>query len=155
MSRSGYSYDIENWDLIRWRGAVESAIRGRRGQAFLREMVAALDAMPDKRLGRGALVDDAGCPCAMGSVALARGLDIPPPPRQYDPDDWGDSEGADQAAALLGIAGALAKEIAFLNDEDGTWRKHNETPEQRWAGMRKWAQSQIRADSPSPPTETP
>jgi hypothetical protein len=37
MSRSGYSDDLENWSLIRWRGAVASAIRGRRGQAFLRE----------------------------------------------------------------------------------------------------------------------
>jgi hypothetical protein len=38
------------WSHIRWRGAVASAIRGGRGQAFLREMLAAMDAMPVKRL---------------------------------------------------------------------------------------------------------
>jgi hypothetical protein len=46
MSRSGYSDDHSEWDLIRWRGAVASAIRGKRGQAFLRELLVALDAMP-------------------------------------------------------------------------------------------------------------
>ena len=38
MSRSGYSDDLDNWDLIRWRGQVSSAIRGKRGQGFLREL---------------------------------------------------------------------------------------------------------------------
>lgn len=32
MSRCGYSDDYDQWALIRWRGAVESAIRGKRGQ---------------------------------------------------------------------------------------------------------------------------
>lgn len=47
MSRSGYSDDIDNWDLIKWRGQVASAIRGKRGQLFLRELLAALDALPN------------------------------------------------------------------------------------------------------------
>lgn len=43
MSRSGYNdYSIDNWDLIRWRGQVASAIKGKRGQAFLRELIEAL-----------------------------------------------------------------------------------------------------------------
>ena len=54
MSRSGYDdYDgCENpeWALIRWRGAVHSALCGKRGQAFLREMALALDEMGEKRL---------------------------------------------------------------------------------------------------------
>ena len=46
MSRSGYTDDMEDmWQHICWRGAVASAIRGRRGQAFLREMLAAMDAI--------------------------------------------------------------------------------------------------------------
>ncbi|KGC50992.1 hypothetical protein DO66_5867 [Burkholderia pseudomallei] len=36
MSRSGYSDDCGGWSLIRWRGAVNSAIKGARGQKFLR-----------------------------------------------------------------------------------------------------------------------
>jgi len=41
MSRSGYSDDCDVWALIRWRGAVKSAIRGARGQAMLRELIQA------------------------------------------------------------------------------------------------------------------
>lgn len=50
MSRSGYSddYDFDNWQLIRWRGAVNSAINGRRGQAFLKELLTAIEALPEK-----------------------------------------------------------------------------------------------------------
>ena len=45
MSRSGYSDDDEDGRLAMWRGAVQSAIRGKRGQAALRELLTALDAM--------------------------------------------------------------------------------------------------------------
>ena len=51
MSRSGYSDDEgEPGQFAMWSGQVASAIRGKRGQAFLREMAEAMDAMPDKRL---------------------------------------------------------------------------------------------------------
>ena len=56
MSRSGYTDDFDDqWALIRWRGAVTSAIRGKRGQEFLREMAAAMDAMPEKSLSQKSL----------------------------------------------------------------------------------------------------
>lgn len=46
MSRHGYSCDIDdNWALIRWRGAVNSALKGARGQQLLRDIIAALDAL--------------------------------------------------------------------------------------------------------------
>src|SRR5262245_16738600 len=35
---------------MRWRGAVHAAIFGKRGQAFLTELLAALDALPEKKL---------------------------------------------------------------------------------------------------------
>ena len=51
MSRSDYNSDnYSEWSLIRWRGAVASATRGKRGQSFLRDLLASLDAMPVKRL---------------------------------------------------------------------------------------------------------
>lgn len=50
MSRSGYCDDGENgWATICWRGAVKSALRGKRGQSFLLELAEAMDAMPTKR----------------------------------------------------------------------------------------------------------
>lgn len=131
MSRAGYSDDCDGWDLIRWRGAVKSAIRGKRGQAFLREMLAALDALPEKRLVEEDLVRPSGEVCALGAVAISRGLDV----TEVDPED------RERVAERFGIAGALAAEIAYENDECGHWhsgRGHSETPEERFNRMREW-----------------
>lgn len=43
MSRSGYSDDCEN--VAMWRGQVASAIRGKRGQTMLRDLVLAQEVM--------------------------------------------------------------------------------------------------------------
>ncbi|ENQ7660184.1 hypothetical protein ACEQOL_006537 [Pseudomonas aeruginosa] len=48
MSRSGYCDDLDNWSLICWRGAVSSAIKGKRGQAFLIELREAAAREADK-----------------------------------------------------------------------------------------------------------
>ena len=130
MSRSGYSDSCDNWSLICWRGAVASAIRGQRGQRLLRDLLAALDALPEKRLIAGALEFD-GAYCALGALGTARGLDLD----AIDPDD------RDQVGEVFGIASALAAEIAWENDEGG---RFGETPEQRWVRMRDWAQVNLR-----------
>lgn len=130
MSRSGYcdDYDLDNWSTIRWRGQVASAIRGKRGQAFLRELISALDAMPEKRLIANELQD--GCEvCAIGSVGVKRGIDL----TVIDPHDY------DRIAATFGIAHQLVQEIEWMNDEAyfGT------TPEGRWRFMRDWAEENL------------
>jgi hypothetical protein len=131
MSRSGYSDDCDGWELIRWRGAVTSAIRGGRGQAFLCEMLDALDALPDKRLTTGELQTADGDVCALGSVGLKRGADM----TQIDPYD------ADQVASFFGVAQALVREIEAENDEG--W---GETPEQRWQRMRDWCEHRLKTN---------
>lgn len=131
MSRSGYSDELDNWDLIRWRGAVASAIRGRRGQAFLRELADAMDAMPQKRLIAEELEAD-GEYCALGVVAAKRGLDI----EHFDPYDY------DKIAEAMSIPKALVCEIEYENDE---WGRHH-TPEERWERMRQWVESQLKAE---------
>ena len=55
MSRSGYSDDYEGLGL--YRQTVENALRGKRGQAFLRELLEALDALDEKKLIEGYLKD--------------------------------------------------------------------------------------------------
>ena len=142
MSRSGYSEDgcDDQWADIRWRGAVKAALRGKRGQAFLRDFIAALDAMPVKRLAASAWVkgEDA---CALGVVARARGFEAFI--ETLDPDD---DIGAEMIAPVLNIAPAMAREIIFTNDDAaGYW---NVSPENRWAYMRRWAESQLRKDAP-------
>lgn len=142
MSRSGYvdGDELEQWGLIRWRGAVKSAIRGKRGQAFFKEMLAALDAMPDKRLVAAELQID-GEVCAMGAVARARGIDV----AEVDPED------PEAVAQTFSVAPTLVREIAFRNDEAAPYREQStgrytqdETPEERWQRMRHWVQSQIK-----------
>jgi hypothetical protein len=131
MSRSGYSDDCEGWDLIRWRGAVASAIRGKRGQAFLRELLAALDALPEKRLIANTLEEE-GAYCAIGSVGRLRGVDM----------SGVDPEYREQVAQTFGVAEALAAEIMYENDEGGHWK---ETPEERFQRMRAWVVKQLNA----------
>jgi hypothetical protein len=134
MSRSGYSDDCENWSLICWRGAVASALKGKRGQAFLLELREAMEAMPEKRLVADVLEAD-GQFCTIGVLGAKRGINM----KALDPDD---REGV---AAAFGIAPALAAEIVFMNDE-GNWNA--ETPEQRWVRMREWVESNIQQVTP-------
>lgn len=132
MGRAGYTDDCDDqWALIRWRGAVKSAIRGKRGQAFLKETLAALDALPEKRLITDT-IEDEGSYCTLGAVARARGSDLN-----------GDLYDAEAMAGMLGVPHALAAEIVYENDE---WFQY-ETPEQRFERMRKWVAAQIKDDA--------
>jgi hypothetical protein len=131
MSRSGYTDDYDNnWRLIMWRGQVASAIRGKRGQSMLKDLLTALDAMPEKRLISNDLVNSEGEVCAIGALGKSRGIDM----ATIDPED------PDQVSAVFNIAPQLACEIAYENDE-GRWR--TETPEERYQRMRDWVVSNI------------
>ena len=146
MSRSGYSDDCDGWSLICWRGAVASAIRGKRGQAFLVELRGALDAMPDKRLVTDTLEAD-GQYCTLGALGAKRGLDM----SQIDSHD------RESVAKAFDIAEALAAEIVYENDDNpgefvqddtGRWKLIRDTPERRWQRMRKWVESNIQQVRP-------
>lgn len=166
MSRSGYTDDIEDtWRHICWRGAVNSAIRGARGQSFLRELVAALDAMPVKELAAESLVTEDGEFCTLGAVGAARGMDM----SAIDPEDW------DQVAKAFGVAPAMVREIVYENDEQiddwhwvdveicgpvrpyyPEWGRHKysysapnpDAKAKRWREMRRWAEQQILKATP-------
>jgi hypothetical protein len=71
VSRSGYIDDIDDWQMIKWRGQVASAIRGRRGQKFLTDLYNALEALPEKRLIKHELKDETGEVCAIGALGMA------------------------------------------------------------------------------------
>lgn len=158
MSRSGYDEDYGDDDplaLGRYRAQVASAIRGKRGQALLRELLAALDAMPDKRLVAGDLEAD-GQFCALGVVGKARGLNLASIDT-YDVESLG---------SKFNIAEQLAREIMWVNDEHvypyrwvdvevcGPLRPwdhrytqirvvNDEAGSQRWQQVRKWVEAHI------------
>lgn len=132
MSRSGYidDGDMEQWDFIRWRGAVTSAIRGKRGQKFLREALKAIDALPAPHLIAGDLERD-GDVCLLGAVGKKRGLDM----KEIDPEDY------ESVAGALGIPETLARELMYENDEGGRG-----SPYKRYERMRKWVIGNLKSD---------
>lgn len=159
MSRSGYSDDGEN--VAMWRGQVASAIRGRRGQLLLRDLIAALDAMPDKRLFQGHLVAPDGGMCALGVLGTSRGVDMSQFERYIDSDGCCDQPEAlaDDLGRSLNAAHQLIQEVQYMNDEwigrvydvpnpntaPGQPRLlgRDSTPEERWARMRAWASKNL------------
>lgn len=133
MSRSGYSDEWHGWASIRYRGAVASAIRGRRGQTMLIELAAALDAMPVKRLIESEFVRPDGCMCALGVLGTARGLDM----SRLDPED------SDEVAKFFGISTALANEVMFENDYETYYVAAEKADERRWRMVREWVGESI------------
>ena len=147
MNRSGYMDEVDSqeaqWAFIRWRGQLASVIRGKRGQAFLQELLEALDALPVKRLiqhdfiiGAPAFIPPALSShvvpdvCALGALGVKRGINL----LVIDPEDY------DAVANAFDVAHQLAREIEFMNDD----AFYHLTPEQRWQKMRDWVASQIK-----------
>src|SRR5271170_325274 len=109
MSRSGYwdDWDGDGRPPEFYRRAIENAINGKRGQAFLSELLAALDALPQPRLIAGQLIED-GEVCALGALAVRRGMDV----------SKVDIEDPDSVAEAFNIPRCLAAEIEYENDDD-------------------------------------
>ena len=168
MSRSGYTDDDGDDPLAhgRWRAAVRSSLQGKRGQALLKELAEALDAMPDKRLYPGSFATAEGEFCTLGVLGAKRGTKM---------DDLGDEDDCDPGfvANRFGIAPAMAAEIMYMNDEYAVdvwkWveveicgplnpydyrhrdrkrsmRVHNDNhPQERWQRMRDWVATNLKA----------
>lgn len=144
MSRAGYSdYCGTEWEMICWRGAVASAIKGKRGQEFLTQLRGDLDAMKDKKLCSYDLQTESGEACALGVVGRARGINMV----GWDPENW------KELSDTLNIAEALVREIEFLNDEEFVhWydnvkevvdARQDRIDRKRWTNMRNWVEGQI------------
>lgn len=142
MSRSGYCDDFEEPGLTLYRRAVENAIKGKRGQALLKELEAALIALPDKALTTNEMANPADdSVCALGAVALKRGLGkgkdrltVLKEIAEKFPEGSEASELCDE----FNIAEALAKEITYVNDEMASGG-----PEKRYEYVLKWVRDQI------------
>lgn len=133
MGRHGYTDDCDDeLQFGRWRGQVASAIRGKRGQAFLRELIAALEAMPQKKLITNDLVREDGNVCTLGAVGVAKGINV----AEIDPYDH------ETLADKFNIATQLVQEIEWENDENCG------DPEERWRQMLGWAKRHLIEDKP-------
>jgi hypothetical protein len=133
--RSGYTDDLDERGIAMWRGRVTSAIRGKRGQALLRDCLAALDSMPEKVLIREELVDEDGGVCLLGAVGKHRGVaDI----------DKIDPEEHEILGKAFDVAGCLIQEIEYINDDDFVGR--DETPRRRFERVRKWVLDHLKSE---------
>lgn len=133
MGRSGYSDDSDDMQaLAMWRGRVASAMRGKRGQALLRDCLTALDEMPAKRLVRDELVHGNDV-CLLGAGGRKRGItDLD----KIDPEAHG------TLADRFNVASCLIQEIEWVNDDD--YSPYGETPEERFKRVRKWLVENIK-----------
>ena len=130
-----HDYGFEPWMEGQQAGALQSAIRGQRGQRLLRDLVAGLDALPAPELSAGALEDKAtGCCCAFGAVRRYRGaaavpLYFDPMEEDLDPPHY---------AEPFDVAPALAWAVVDVNEE---WSNSNNeaSRRQRWERVRAWA----------------
>ncbi len=165
MGRSGYSdyddYDADaQWAMIRHAGARKSALRGRRGQDFLRRLSAALDAMPVKSLiaipgeegeyadgeappGFNRLGTPDGQVCVLGCLALAEGKK----PHEIDATDYGG------LGAMFNVAPIVVRDLEWENDEQsftyGDPGQESMTEgERRWAYLREWVKRNVHTDAP-------
>ena len=142
MSRDwegGDNYD-DNWalDMGRWERNSRAVLRSKRGQQALRELEAALLALPVKRL----VADDLCLPvaitddgeviyrvCAIGALGLHRGID---PASMAEWNEEG-REGTVGMGESLGLRRTLAWVIGETND-----RIYRETEEQRYERVLQW-----------------
>lgn len=136
MSRVLYNED-NIWAGIRWAGAAKKAIYGKKGQALLRELEAALLALPEPKLIDDEFATSEGDVCALGALAKARGFDA------NDMVYW--EVEPETAQAKLGMTFTLAWEIISQND-DGPFPGYGAyrwTPEQRYQHVLRWVRQHL------------
>jgi hypothetical protein len=137
------------WGYVRYRGALRNAIKGKRGQAFLKELLEAIEALPEKKLAVGAFRDRDGCASALGALALKRG---------HSPDELAGFHymTPDQLARFFGIQPVLIRHIVHMHDVEipfiCAYRHNNitleieddeETRAEAWRDMHNWLNRSI------------
>lgn len=150
-------YDGEGPPPEFWQQAVRNAIRGRKGQAILRELREALLALPQPRLISGSVAYE-GEVCAIGALAASRLTKGPIKLTEWFVStgsreigsleeleerfgNWIDDEiGTVELGMSMGLTRALAWGISYENDE-GTW--NTETPEQKYQRVLAWVDREL------------
>lgn len=159
MSRINYSDDEEYpGQFFLWQANCDRSLQGKAGQRELRELEAALLALPSKRLIHGALENEQGEVCAIACYAKHKGVDL----SKHDPE---------YASDRVGIEGGMPRLVAWkvveMNDitcDEEYWataegpqeaahyylgggisvRLHM-TPEERYRRVLAWVQEELKA----------
>ncbi len=138
-----------------WDANCRRFINGKAGQRALRELEAALLALPEKRLIKDALTDKQGGVCAIACYARYKGVDL----STFDPEDE-----SDQVGEAGGMPPLVAWQVVALNDitldvvwelTDGPIERHHGayrggvplirdmTPEERYDKVLAWVREKL------------
>lgn len=154
--RLNYSDDEDfSGQFALWRANCDRSVAGKRGQAALRRLEAALVAMPDKRLIRETLQDDHANVCALGALARHEGC-LGPQDFDSDVEEFGES--------VLKFPRMVAWAVVAENDmtldyeyrtAEGPSRYYYDapgisvrievTPEERYTKMLAWVRAQLKS----------
>lgn len=152
--RIGYSEDEDypgQFEL--WQANCRRSIKGKAGQAALRELEQALLALPEKRLIAGELENAEGEVCALGALKKYQGVEV-----ESDPECEMEEVGVE-----LGMPRLVAWKVVALNDEEicghhvtlagpiqsrytggGYLRQYvPPTPEERYEKVLAWVRKQL------------
>jgi len=128
--------DYDNWSYICFAGALRKTIDGKRGQEFLKKFRDILAAMPEKKLINGEITNGRGCFCALGAALHANGVEV-------KEGGFGGGEDYHSISTALGISPTLATQIAFVNDEVGSYYSNDY---ERFRAVEKWVNENIKED---------
>lgn len=144
MSRVYVDYEMEPLDQGRWDHNLHQTIRGKKGQALLRDLERALVEMPEKRLIADDLVSETGECCTVGALCAyrkskAEGLSF----RQaalalpnIDTQELGEREG---------LSSPLAWFLVYQNDDSYEFGRLS--PEDRYTQVLAWVRRVLRPES--------
>ena len=113
-----------------WQANCQRSLRGRRGQASLRALKAALLALPEKRLIAHEIQDDTGAVCAVGALAKQQQRNLV----TSDPDE----------TVKLGEQCGLPHLVAWKVVEENDITLDAVTAEQRYDQMLRWIEEHLR-----------
>lgn len=138
-----------------WNANCRRSIKGRAGQRELRQLEAALLALPEKRLIHGALTNGEGGVCAIACYAKHKGIEL----SKFDPDDE-----SDEVGIAAGMPRLVAWQVVALNDIhlNKVWERahgpiqrghgvyqggipliRDMTPEERYEKVLAWVRTQL------------
>jgi hypothetical protein len=170
--RIGYSEDEEfGGQFELWQANCRRSLKGKKGQAALRELEAALLAMPDKRLIAGKLQDADGEVCSLGALAKYKGHALLADEcEEGEYDEYDLSGEMEEFGVELGMLRLVAWKVVEKNDVafdgmewfncEGPYRWEFErpqmrdfiSPEMRYEKMLAWIRKQLtQPPSPSSP----
>lgn len=144
-----------------WQANCQRSMRGKLGQRELRELEAALLALPEKRLIHGSLTDEDGGVCAIACYAKHKGIDV----SKFDPE-----YGSDEVGIAGGMPRLVAWKVVALNDieiddyfvtaegptmplwpherahyrNQGVRQRMTYTPEERYLKVLSWVQEALK-----------